>query len=115
VQGPVDKKLTKAQTESLRRQLDALLGNRKAAVDRAAKQAPKSNETTSASSMANEKANASAMVSKRATTTEAGNKVERDWDAKHGKEVQAIKRKLKQGSEPNTGVRFHAPSLVNPK
>ena len=91
--------LTTSKTKKLLRKRDVLLKERKAVMEASAK----GQQMT-------------------ADETEPGKKTERDKDAKRGKEVQAIDRKvqaidrvLKQGSKGGAQVPFRAPSLINPK
>jgi hypothetical protein len=114
VQGSNGKKLSKAQKKNLVQRRNALLKDRKATVDRAAEQTQKAKENASASFMANKKASASAMATSKMSMNEARRNAECDWNAKRGKELQAIDRALHEGTE-DTEVRLHAPSLVNPK
>ena len=106
-EAPKPKKLTKSEKKKLLRQKEVLLENRKAAIEAAAKKA----------AGAANKADRVYVTSQQLTGDEAAarKKAERDWDSRWGNDLQAIERALNERSEGGTAVRFHAPSLVNPK
>jgi hypothetical protein len=100
------KKLSNSERKKLARKRELLVESRDAAIAAVSKQAKESTQ----------KADRVYVTGQQVTGEDAAaRKAKREWDAKWGKELEAIDRKLKQGSEDSAGARFHAPSLVNPK
>jgi hypothetical protein len=99
------KKLSTSERKKLLRRRELLVESRDAAIATASKQAKE----------ASQKPDRVYVTGQQVTENKAAAKAEREWDARSGKELQAIDRKLKQRSEDGASSSFHAPSLINPK
>jgi hypothetical protein len=112
-EGSKTKKSDSAATEKLIRDRDQLLKERQAKSDTAAATAVaamKSKQAAGEVGVLSDQSNRAAIAE-----ATARRQAERDWDAKNAKNLRRIDRLLKKSSEDDTLVRFHAPSLVNPK
>lgn len=105
-QKPTVRKMSKEERNRLLERRKQLLKDREAAGEAAAEKAKAASEAPRATSLPQ---------SRQVTAAEARKDAKRDWDARRGKELEKIGRALREESVDSGEVRFHAPSLINPK
>ena len=99
-------KLSKRERKDLLRKRALLLEERKAKVDAAAQRAEAAPQASPAEK---------SFLARDTTAETARNKAKRDWDAKRGKELREIDRKLKASSENESIEPLRVPSVLNPR